>query len=210
VTEIRRKWVQDGKLIENPMATLGGKKFNSITEEFCDAAYKEFGDFDDNKAKGGMKQMAGSLGRGMTLVMSLWDDHDVNMLWLDSDYPPTKPASAPGVARGSCPITSGKPEDVEKNDADSTVTYSKIRSGEIGSTFPAGPGPAPSGDKYKCESNQCVKAGSGVSIDICNANCGSDLYKCNNNTCTKSTDSKGLDLPTCKEMCGNATFGYLQ
>ena len=25
--------------------------------------------------------------RGHVLVMSLWDDHDVNMLWLDSDYP---------------------------------------------------------------------------------------------------------------------------
>ena len=27
------------------------------------------------------------MGRGMVLVMSLWDDHDANMLWLDSDYP---------------------------------------------------------------------------------------------------------------------------
>lgn len=151
--------------------------------------------------------MGGSLSRGMTLVMSLWDDHDVNMLWLDSDYPPTKPASAPGVARGSCAITSGKPDDVEKNNGDSTVTYSKIRTGEIGSTFaggPSPPGPTPTGDKYKCESNQCVKSDTGVSIDICNANCGSDLYHCENNTCTKSTDGKGLDLTTCKEMCGNA------
>ena len=28
-----------------------------------------------------------ALGRGMVLVMSLWDDHDSNMLWLDSDFP---------------------------------------------------------------------------------------------------------------------------
>ena len=35
--------------------------------------------------------MGGALGRGMVLVMSLWDDTDVHMLWLDSDYPPTKP-----------------------------------------------------------------------------------------------------------------------
>lgn len=100
--------------------------------------------------------MGGALKRGMTLVMSLWDDHDVNMLWLDSDYPPTKDASAPGVARGTCSTDSGKPDDVEKNDASSTVTYSKIRTGEIGSTFPGGkpPGPpTPSGDKYKCEAD---------------------------------------------------------
>ena len=25
----------------------------------------------------------------MVLVMSLWDDHEVNMLWLDSTYPAT-------------------------------------------------------------------------------------------------------------------------
>ena len=28
-----------------------------------------------------------AMGRGMVLVMSLWDDHDANMLWLDSNYP---------------------------------------------------------------------------------------------------------------------------
>ena len=36
---------------------------------------------------------------GMVLVMSLWDDHAVNMLWLDSDYPPDQDASTPGVNR---------------------------------------------------------------------------------------------------------------
>ena len=30
--------------------------------------------------------MSDSLGRGMVLVMSLWDDSAVNMLWLDSTY----------------------------------------------------------------------------------------------------------------------------
>ena len=25
ITEIRRKWIQDGKTIDNPMATVGGK-----------------------------------------------------------------------------------------------------------------------------------------------------------------------------------------
>ena len=31
-----------------------------------------------------------SLDRGHVLVMSLWDDYSVNMLWLDSDYPPDR------------------------------------------------------------------------------------------------------------------------
>jgi len=158
--------------------------------------------------------MSKSLSSGMTLVMSIWDDHDVNMLWLDSQYPTDVPADTPMVQRGPCSTSSGKPEDVEKNNADSRVTFSKIRTGELGSTFPGGtppgPGPTPTGDQYKCESNQFVKSSTGVSIDICNANCGSDLYKCENNTCSKSTDGKGLDLKTCQAMCGTATaFGYL-
>ena len=34
--------------------------------------------------------MGESLARGHVLVMSLWDDHAANMLWLDSDYPPDR------------------------------------------------------------------------------------------------------------------------
>jgi len=46
----------------------------------------------------------------MTLVMSLWDDHAVDMLWLDSIYPPTDEGK-PGAARGRCSTDSGKPEE---------------------------------------------------------------------------------------------------
>jgi cellulose 1,4-beta-cellobiosidase len=53
----------------------------------------------------------------MVLVLSIWDDYDVNMLWLDSDYPTTASASAPGVNRGPCATTSGKPSDVESSQA---------------------------------------------------------------------------------------------
>jgi len=34
-----------------------------------------------------MQTMGEALGRGMVLVMSIWDDHAAHMLWLDSDYP---------------------------------------------------------------------------------------------------------------------------
>mmetsp|Transcript_25065 Transcript_25065/g.50389 ORF Transcript_25065/g.50389 Transcript_25065/m.50389 type:complete len:198 (-) Transcript_25065:237-830(-) len=86
--------------------------------------------------------------------MSIWDDHDVNMLWLDSTYPTD--GSQKGSHRGTCPITSGSPKDVEKNSADSHVTYSNIRFGEIGSTVngdspsPPSPSPTPSPTPASC------------------------------------------------------------
>ena len=33
--------------------------------------------------QGGLRAMGESMERGHVLVMSLWDDHSVNMLWLD-------------------------------------------------------------------------------------------------------------------------------
>jgi cellulose 1,4-beta-cellobiosidase len=55
------------------------------------------------------------------------------MLWLDSTYPVD--STADGAARGSCATTSGVPSDVEANQGDSTVIYSNIKFGPIGSTF---------------------------------------------------------------------------
>merc|ERR1712050_542036 len=72
---------------------------------------------------------------------SLWDDHAVDMLWLDSTYPVG--SSDPGAARGSCSTDSGKPDDVENSAPGSSVTYSNIRFGEIGSTDGGAPGPSP-------------------------------------------------------------------
>ena len=47
------------------------------------------------------------------LVMSLWDDGAAHMLWLDSEYPPDRDPSEPGVSRGSCSPDSGDPGEVE-------------------------------------------------------------------------------------------------
>jgi len=71
----------------------------------------------------------------MVLTMSLWDDHYVNMLWLDSDYPLGKDASVPGASRGSCSRSSGVPADVEGQNGSTSVTYSNIKIGPIGSTY---------------------------------------------------------------------------
>lgn len=121
VTEIRRLFVQDGKVIPTRPVKVGDKEFDSITTAFVDAQKAEFGDPNSFEQKGGMKAVSGALERGVTLVMSLWDDYAVSMLWLDSNYPTTEPATKPGVARGPCPITSGKPADVEKNFPDVSI-----------------------------------------------------------------------------------------
>ena len=57
------------------------------------------------------------------------------MHWLNSPYPTDADPSKPGVARGSCSITSGKPADVERDNPGATVTYSNIKTGPFGSTY---------------------------------------------------------------------------
>lgn len=79
--------------------------------------------------------MGAAFKAGMVLVLSIWDDYAVNMLWLDSTYPTTDSASTPGAARGNCSTTSGAPADVESSAASAAVIYSNIKYGPIGSTF---------------------------------------------------------------------------
>ncbi|EUC34615.1 glycoside hydrolase family 7 protein [Bipolaris victoriae FI3] len=135
LSEIKRFYVQNGKVYKNSQSAVAGVTGNSITESFCTAQKKAFGDTSSFAALGGLNEMGASLARGHVLVMSLWDDHAVNMLWLDSTYPTDADPSKPGAARGTCPTTSGKPEDVEKNSPDATVVFSNIKFGPIGSTF---------------------------------------------------------------------------
>lgn len=68
--------MQDGKVFEHPKATSKGlEKYNSLTDESCGAFKTSFGDVKDFQNKGGLKQMGKAMEKGMTLVMSLWDDH---------------------------------------------------------------------------------------------------------------------------------------
>jgi len=101
-----------------------------------------FEDVNDYQAKGGTKAMGESLDRGQVAAFSLWDDVEVNMLWLDSAYPLDKPASDPGVQRGTCPGgTSSTPTFVRDNYPDGGVIFTNVAFGEIGSTtpFPSSP-----------------------------------------------------------------------
>merc|ERR1712232_1376157 len=141
--EIRRHYKQNGKTIETPTMSVGSGSFNSITTEFCQAELDLFKDKTNFLAKRGLKAMDEAVTKGMVLVLSLWDDHDVNMLWLDSDYPTDADPSTPGVARGTCDKNSGDPATMERDYADASVTFSNIKSGEIGSTDGSGPSPSP-------------------------------------------------------------------
>lgn len=136
LSEIRRYYVQNGKLIPNSYSTKSGVTgYNSITDAYCDAQKAAFGDETSFQDKGGLAQMGKALSEGMVLVMSLWDDHYANMLWLDSTYPVG--STSEGAARGTCSTSSGVPSDVESSAASSKVIYSNIRFGPINSTYTA-------------------------------------------------------------------------
>ncbi|KAG4033893.1 hypothetical protein MFRU_004g03890 [Monilinia fructicola] len=137
LTEIKRFYVQGDVVFEQPNSDISGVSGNSITDDFCSAQKTAFGDVDYFTKKGGMAAMGKKMAAGMVLVLSIWDDYNVNMLWLDSAYPASKDATAPGVARGSCAATSGAPADVEAASGSAYVTFSGIKYGPIGSTFKA-------------------------------------------------------------------------
>ncbi|KAF9486146.1 cellobiohydrolase I [Pholiota conissans] len=134
--EIRRLYVQNGKVIQNSKVNVPGMtNYDSITSAYCSAAKTAFGDRDSFGQHGGLAGISKSMAAGMVLVLSVWDDHTANMLWLDSNYPTDKDASAPGVARGTCATSSGVPADVEASVPNSQVIYSNIKFGDIGSTY---------------------------------------------------------------------------
>lgn len=118
--------------------TINGTEHKGISDAFCEDVKGWFGDQNDFKKKGGLSAMSRALTQGMTLVLSIWDDHAVNMLWLDSDYPTDRDPSEPGVARGTCSTDSGKPEDVESQHPDAHVIFGDIRYGAIDSTYGEG------------------------------------------------------------------------
>ena len=70
---ISQYFIQDGKKIEVPGSkhVAGGSK---IDAEFCDAAKDTFKDNRRFQDMGGLPQMGDATGKGMVLVMSVWDD----------------------------------------------------------------------------------------------------------------------------------------
>jgi len=145
LVEIKRFYVQDGNIIESPSSTiLGPQDTDVIDDEFCSAKKTLFEDVNDYQAKGGTKAMGESLDRGQVAAFSLWDDVEVNMLWLDSAYPLDKPATDPGVKRGTCPGgETSTPTYVRDNYPNGGVIFTNAAIGEIGSTLQKPPTMAP-------------------------------------------------------------------
>ena len=133
LSEIRRSYVQNGTVINNSVTKIPSvTPSNSITDAYCSQQKDVFKDTDHFSRLGGLKAVGGALGRGMVLAISILDNYDDHMLWLDGPWPKDGNPSTPGVLRGSCSANSGEPIEVEYSRAQ--VTYGKIRVGAIGST----------------------------------------------------------------------------
>jgi len=116
LTEIRRLYIQNGKLIPNAVST-STSGLDSITASWCSSS--------DSVASslGGLTTMGQALGKGMVLVFSIWNDSGQYMNWLDSG------------SNGPCSSTAGNPTTIESQTPGTYVTFSNIRWGDIGSTF---------------------------------------------------------------------------
>merc|ERR1712224_1100483 len=155
-----------GKTIEHPMYTVNGNTYNDISDDYCNDWVATTKDGTNFEEKGGMGAVEKAIDAGVVLVMSLWDDHYANMLWLDSTYPVG--STDPGTLRGYCSADSGKPADVESKQAKSHVIFSDIKFGPIGSTVPHGPSPTPSGPTPPPPSPSGCPGGSlNACIDLC-------------------------------------------
>ncbi|KAK4139263.1 endoglucanase EG-1 [Dichotomopilus funicola] len=119
LTAIHRLYVQDNKVIESYVVDAEGlPKTDSLNDEFCSATYstKYIG-------LGGTTTMGDALTRGMVLALSIWWDEGGNMNWLDA-----------GEA-GPCNLDEGNPTEIVKVEPNPEVTFSRLRWGEIGSTY---------------------------------------------------------------------------
>ncbi|KAI1846612.1 hypothetical protein JX265_009084 [Neoarthrinium moseri] len=127
-------FVQNGKKIYIPAPTYDGfPDSSSITTDYCKAEFNVFGDRNRFDEVGGWSKLNAALSIPMVLVMSIWDDHYANMLWLDSSYPVADAGKA-GADRGDCATSSGVPSDVESKIPNAQVIWSNIRFGPIGTT----------------------------------------------------------------------------
>ncbi|KAJ9144140.1 Glucanase [Pleurostoma richardsiae] len=118
---IQRAYIQGGRFISNKCLNLVERtaRPSSITDEYCcKSGASRYLDMGGNQAVGE------ALDRGMVLAMSLWWDTDTFMNWLDSG------------SNGPCSTTEGNPTVIVEAQPNPVVTFSNIRWGEIGSTYP--------------------------------------------------------------------------
>jgi cellulase len=116
---IHRLYVQDGRVIQNaPVNRDDYPQIDYINDDFCEAAGAE-----PMLRLGGTKGMGEALTRGMVLAMSIWWDASGYMSWLDQGE------------SGPCNATEGSPDSIRVIQPDTKLTFSKIRWGELDSTY---------------------------------------------------------------------------
>ncbi|KAJ5160439.1 uncharacterized protein N7482_007443 [Penicillium canariense] len=117
LSQVRRLYVQDGTVIQNAVVDVSGDEIDSITDEYCSNSASYF------EQMGGLKQMGKAIGRGMVLIFSIWNDSGAFMNWLDSG------------SSGPCNSTEGDPALIQAQHPETSVTFSNIKWGDIGSTY---------------------------------------------------------------------------
>ncbi|KAH7098753.1 glycoside hydrolase family 7 protein [Auriculariales sp. MPI-PUGE-AT-0066] len=119
LAEIRRLYVQGGKIISNAAITYGDPQASttSLTNPYCTSTSSWF------TQRGGLTAMGQALQRGMVLVMSIWWDVGGYMNWLDTG------------SSGPCNETEGNPELINAQHPDVSVTVSNVRYGDLGTTY---------------------------------------------------------------------------
>ena len=114
--------------------------------------------------------MGEAMKRGMVLTLSMWDDHDVGMIWLDATDPYPVPAGKHGAQRGTCSQGSGNPKLVEDKYPHSNVIYSNIKWGELDSTYGTAPSPAPTPAPSPSPASDCPCGLLSKCISLCPSN----------------------------------------
>merc|ERR1711862_115209 len=132
ITEFREKdgeldgmyqyYMQGGKAIHPPDFGFGND--NVMNQDFCNKVLEADGT-DYFNANGGMAQFSASVKKGMTMVLSFWDDMASNMNWLDSG------------TRGPCNPKHGDPATLRKKHPDARFDIRHVRTGKIGTTHAA-------------------------------------------------------------------------
>jgi len=185
LVSVKQFYTQNGKTIEHPEYSVNGNKHSEITDDFCKDWVAVTQDGTNFLDKGGLGAVDKALEKGVVLVMSLWDDHEVNMLWLDSIYPTD--GQQPGSTRGTCSTDSGVPADVESQAPNSKVIFSDIKFGPLGSTTdssPPVPTPTPSPSPTPTPSpspSGCPGGSLSACIDMCPA----DIFAACTESCSK-------------------------
>ncbi|KAK4249410.1 Exoglucanase 1 [Corynascus novoguineensis] len=128
--------VQNGHKFDVPAPVWEGLPPEAgLSRDMCDMQRIVFEERDGMAENGGWAaHVSQVLDQPMVLVLSIGADHKRWNLWLDSRYPPYDPEKI-GMDRGDCfPIEENDPQVVKNLHPDSTVVWSNIRYGPIGST----------------------------------------------------------------------------